>query len=46
MFFEKNILNMWNDILMILIVFMNNDKENYIVIFIEIIFLWLFFDIK
>lgn len=31
---------------MILIVFMNNDKENYIVIFIEIIFLWLFFDIK
>lgn len=46
MFFEKKIINMWNDILMILIVFMNNDKENYIVIFIEIIFLWLFFDIK
>lgn len=46
MFFEKKNLNMWNDILMILIVFMNNDKENYIVIFIEIIFLWLFFDIK
>lgn len=46
MSFEKKTLNMWNDTSMTLIAFMNNDKENYTVIFIEIIFPRLFSDIK
>lgn len=46
MSFEKKTLNMWNDTSMTLIAFMNNDKENYKAIFIEIIFPRLFSDIK
>lgn len=44
----KQTSNMFNDISMItsMITFMNNDKENYAAIFIEIIFPRLFSDIK